>query len=465
MMMFERLKSIFSKTENFAKSEGVKPFGATVGWVKKTEDVENKTPHEMMKEAMKVYRTRPMVYSAISDLARLITGGELIVRGDEEEDVEYLQEIVNELIDSRRIIQLARLYLVTGNVPIEKIRDENGYVVNFDVYPHPEHFYINDEYYSLIFEREERMFGLKTNEKKAKDKYLVEVDVTVGDVVYNGRVIKPGWYTIYYSPFSRVPVNVIYAIPLKDKEFFYLTSPDKAWGYYGFSFLMSVLKDYEAIEAIIDNIIYIARNRAIGKKIISIKNPNNTTATAEDVKVLEELLRQNDNILFNKDVSIADLSYQGTYDDMMNSFDNLRRDVMSGLIPNVLTPWSSEVNRSTAREVIRVFERQLDIMKKELLVFFNKVLLPNLRKKYKIHSKVRFDFKRIKISSLSDEFGDLKDLYEAGLISRKRVLEMLDLPVDDEELEEEEKREKKKMRKELGLTRGEVKELEGGEEQ
>jgi len=443
--MFKFLEKFVNKT----KKEGVRPFGSSVGWIKKTEDVNFKTPHEMMRMAMYVYRNFPIVYSAITDRALLLTGGQLVVRGKNKEDVEYLQQIVDELIDPLRIIQLARLYLVTGNVPIEKIRDDDGFIVNFDPYPFPQHFYINDDYYSAIYERNEKFMGLKVEERRIEDKYLAEVDVVIGDVKYNGRVLKPSWYTVYYSPFSRAPTTVIYAIPLRDKDYYYVTSPDKAWGYYGFSFLMTTYKYYQAIEKIIDNIIYISEKRAIGKKIISVKNPNNTPATAEDVKILAELLQQQDNIIFNKEISITDLSYQGTWDSMINEMDYLRKMVIGGLIPNVLTPWANEVNRSTAREVIRVFEKQLDVMKRELLGFFNRVLLPNLRKKYKIHSKVWFDFKRIKISSLADEFGDVADLYREGLLNKKEVLEMLDLPFNEEDLKQEEEREIEKVRKDL----------------
>lgn len=301
----------------------------------------DKKPHELMRDALNAYESRPFVHSGVNQLALLITGGHLSVKGSEKTDVDKIQK----WIDYRKHVHeevnlLTKLFLVTGNVPVEKafvMKNEKFYVDDFYVFPRPDRFF-----------RTLYVYDKDGNYVDDDDRYwLIEVDKASRGLLVDGKSMNPQMFRIAYSPYAIAPVEVIYAIPFHKNKFCYLRTAYKKWFFYSYSFVMSSLDDIDAMYNIIQNIIGISKYKAIGKQIINIGDEKDP-ATPEDINNLKSDLQAGTfkNIVLNKKVNKTSLSYEGDYNTMTGEMDFLRKEVGSGLTPNYLTPWNSEVNRA-----------------------------------------------------------------------------------------------------------------------
>ena len=199
---------------------------------------------------------------------------------------------------------------------------------------------------------------------------------------------------------------------------------------YGRSFLMSVIDDTDIIKEIVKNWSIIARYRALNAKIISVGDAENP-ATVEDIETLRsdfDAKRDSEHIILNKPHEINSLSNVGEYDDMSAPVDWLRRDVTSGLVPNYLTPWNSDINRATSEEVRVVFEYRLESMREELVAFLDKAIIDELRKEYTWLAKdATFKFGEIDFDSKSEKLQFAGDLFDRNIITVNEYRELVGL--------------------------------------
>ncbi len=374
---------------------------------------QEKTPHELMKQALMAYESRPVVNSGVNQLVLLITGGQLNVVGETDSDVKLLQKWLDYRPHLQQEVQkLAMMYLVTGNVPVElgyKMKGEKFYIDDFRIFPDPSRFYrglytIRDETGEVV--------------ENDNEYWLVEVDRKIRSVIVDGKNISPQIYRVHYSPYAVVPQRIIYAIPFHKSKFIFLKSFYNKWFYYSYSFVMSILDDVDAMFNIIQNIINITKYKAIGKTIITIGDEKNP-ASPEDIEKINEMLETGnfDNIVINKPINVDHLSYEGDYNTLTNELDWLRREIGSGLTPNYLTPFNSEVNRATSQEVKLVLDAQLKIWRRSILHFLNTNIIPSLKEYFNIKSDVWFDFKEFDLYTPDEKLNIYDRLYNSNIVS------------------------------------------------
>ena len=297
---------------------------------------EQRTPHYEMDKAMELFETRPMVNAGIKQIARFIAGEEITVRSSDKRTHEFLNDWIKLRPDlDNEIFNFIINVLVTGNGYVEMAwkKMANGDLVLDNIYN------INDV--SRVYKN----MDYKGNDDQF---WLYEVPIEVRMFPFMGEVKTPSFWKINYVYGSYLFQKMIWAIPIHKSKIRHCKIGWSRDNIYGRGFLASAIDDGEVLKEILKNFSIIARYRALGRKIISIGSPEDP-ATLEDMDKLESDLKQiedKDHIVINKPIRAEPLSYTGENDPMETQIEFLRRDIASGLVPNYLTPWSSEVNRA-----------------------------------------------------------------------------------------------------------------------
>lgn len=391
-------------------------------------DDEVRTPHVEMQKAIDAFMTRPQINSGIKQLALFLTGNNIIMESGDKRTKDFLNEWIEKRKDMKKnIYNFVISSLVTGNGFFEftfKKRTDGGLVLdNF--------FPITDSsrvYRNLINENDD-------------DYWIYEVPVQLKAYPFqklSGELVqmRPKFYFINYVVSSSTLFRKsVYGIPIhKDKLRHF------KWGWsrdmiYGRSFLASVIDDVSIVKEIIKNWSVISRYRALNSKIISIGNAENK-ATIDDMNKFEADMRakrEHEHIILNKPHEISSLSNVGEYDDMASPIDWLRRDVGSGLVPNYLTPWNSEVNRATSEEVRIVFQVELDNTKDDVINYLNKEIIGELRKSYPFLAEdATFVFQDVDLEPKTQKLSYAGQLYDNNIITTNEYRKMAGLePVPD----------------------------------
>jgi len=252
-----------------------------------------------------------------------------------------------------------------------------------------------------------------------EDEYwLIEVDRKIRSIVVDGKHLTPKTYRVSYSPYAIAPQKIVFAIPFHKSKFIFLRSFYNKWFYYGYSFVMSILDDIDAMYNIIQNIINITKHKAIGKTLITVGDDKNP-ASPEDIENIKNALQSGtfDNIILNKPIKIDHLSYEGDYNTLTGELDWLRREVQGGLTPNYLTAWNSEVNRATSQEVKLVLDTQLKIWRRSILHFLNNTIMKSLKEYFNIKNDVWFEFKEFDLYTPDEKLNIYDRMYNDNIIS------------------------------------------------
>jgi len=192
--------------------------------------------------------------------------------------------------------------------------------------------------------------------------------------------------------------------------------------------LSFVRKNVEIIEYILENIKKIAKDRSLGQLIIGLFDDNgNILGEEEKERIRKALQSKEDIVVVDRKFDVKDVSFVGKHETLVNELEWLRKDIMTLLIPTVLTAWNNEVNRSTAKEVLLVFEKELDAWRQKILKFFNQFFKKELMLHYGIDSEFEFVFKSIPLLPLDELLDTYKPLYDSGIIDEEQLIELLGL--------------------------------------
>ncbi len=369
---------------------------------------EKRTPHYEMDKALTLYETRPMVNSGVKQLARFMTGNEISVQSGDERTHNFLNKWIRMRPNfDNEVFNMIISGLVTGNIFIEKAwkKMSNGMLCLDNIYN------INDcsrVYYNLDYRGNDDEF------------WLYEVPIEIKAFPIMGEMKTPKFYKVNYVYGSYLFQKMIWAVPIHKNKIAHCKLGWSRDNIYGRSFLASAIDDGEVLTEILKNYSVIARYRAIGRKIFSIGTPEDP-AGPDDIDKLESDLKNiedKDHIIINKEIKSEPLSFTGENDPMDTQIEFLRRDISSGIIPNFLTPWNSEVNRATAGEVKIPFELEINSFKSDLIQFLNKVVIDELRKVYPwIAEDATFTFGVIDLESKEEKINYGSSLYQLNIIT------------------------------------------------
>ena len=407
--------------ELFTRSKFITDLGALRFANSQFDDGTVRTPHEEMEQATLGYMYRPQINSGIRQLALFLLGNNIAIESKDPKTKEFLNTWMDKRQDNKKKLNdFVTSALITGNAYLEmtyaKRPDASMILDNF--------FTITDSvrvYRNLASDKDEEywVYEVPTELKKFPFRNV------------NGEVeqLSPHFYFInYVQSSSTIFRRSVYGIPIDKQKIRHFK-----WGWsrdmiYGRSFLMSSIDDIEIVREIIKNWSIISRYRALNSKIISIGDENNR-ASADDINKLEEDFRvkkDSEHIILNKPHTVDSLSNVGEYDDMSAPVDFLRKDIGSGLVPNYLTPWNSEVNRATSEETRLVFAAQLEAMQGDIITFLNKEIIDELRKSYSwIAEDATFVIEKIDMEPKSEKLTYAPTLFESNIITLNEYRELL----------------------------------------
>jgi len=374
---------------------------------------EVKTPHYEMKKATDAFLYRPQINSGIRQMALFLTGSDIRVDSADKKTREFISKWLEQRKDTMgKMRDFVISSLVTGNAYLEQ-----SFTARADASLVIDDFYnVNDSsrvYRNLTAQDDEEywVYELPTEIKSQPWRTIT------GEI----KTFKPKFYYInYVMSSSTIFRKSVYGIPVhkdKLKHFKWGWSQDMI---YGRSFLMSVIDDVEILHEIIKNWSTISRYRALNTKIITIGDENNR-ASLEDINKLEADFagrKPHEHLILNKPHSISALANVGEYDDMSAPIDWLRKDVSSGLVPNYLTPWNSDVNRATSEEVRLVFSMQIKEMQDDIINWMNHNIIGQLRKSYPwLAEDAHFVFEEIDMTPANEKLQHGQQLWGNNIIT------------------------------------------------
>jgi len=370
---------------------------------------EKRTPHYEMSKCLDLYETRPLINSGIKQLVRFITGNEVTAKSADPKSHEFMNNWITQRTGfDNEVTNMAISGLVTGNLFAErtwKKMTNGGFVLD-------NMFNINDTSRCFI--------NLDINDNEEDKYWLYEIPIEVKYLKAFGDNASPAFWKINYVRGSYLFAKMLWAIPVHKSKIVHKSFGFSRDGIYGRSFLASAIDDGEVLTEILKNYSVIARYRAIGRKIFSIGSPEDP-AGPDDIDKLEcdlKNIQDQDHIIINKPINSQALSFTGENDPMDSQLDFLRRDIGSGLVPNFLTPWNSEVNRATAGEVKIPFQLEINSFESDLIEFLNTAIIDELRKVYTWLAKdTTFSFGKIDLESKDEKMTYARDLYQANIIT------------------------------------------------
>lgn len=403
------LKELFNQDTNTAtKRFGVVSIGLDIF---KEEEM---TPHKEMSKSLELFETRPLINSGIKQLARFILGGDIKVVGPDDKSNEY----VKKWMDKRHLLKSEVENgiisgLLTGNVYTEEVwADVNGsrFFDNIATFPDSSVVFIN-------------MWDPKPDEY-----YFVQIPVTVS--TYDGHRTK--FRQISYFYYDRVWKQSVWCVSYPKSKFHHLKIGFSRNNIYGRSYISSVIDNATVLKEILKNIAIISRYRALNSKIIM--------PAGEQEDILEDDIENNkqkffeardgSHIFLNKPMKIDSFSNTNEYDTMSNEMEFLRKEISSGLVPNFITPFNSEVNRATAQEAKIPFVLEIEYLQSFFENYYTKIIVGNLRKsfpKLNLHPDTELKFENVDMETKADKAQYYTSLYSTGIVTFNEVRKALGL--------------------------------------
>lgn len=384
-------------------------------------DDEEKTPHYLMKRALEIYESRPLVNSGINQIVSFTTGHALVVESENEIDAKF----VKEWKDARpnfndEINKLVTLYYVCGNAYLE-----------------PSYTYKGDELVLdnvfCFFDPSKVYYNFEPGAQLENEYWVIELDPNIREIKSHNVTIHPRYRQWRTSPYSWFFKSNLWGAGVPKGNFFHLKQPYTRDGYYGFSFLQSVVDDAEVVNKIIRNMVAISNNKAIGKKLISVGTETDIV-NEEDIDLITEKMNDSTyrNVLLNKKMTVEDLSYTGTYDTMIPEIEFLRKDISSGLVPNFITSYDNDTNKATAEQARVPFILNVEFHRKRIEEFINRHITQNLIKAYKLDPSTKLKFHKVDFYSINEKKDVYLDLYLNNIITFNEMRQFMELkPIDD----------------------------------
>lgn len=368
-------------------------------------NLSRRTPHWEMREIIEIMETRPQVASGLKQIVRFIIGNDIFTESSSPESDKYMEDWIEGRPDLySKVFRFALLAIAMGNTYIEPLFKLDSYgkkrFDNIDIIPDPSRMY--------------RYLNKDMNDDENYWVYEVPLEVKW----FEGY--QPKFFKINYVKGGILFQQSVYGVPYNKKHFDHFKMGWSRDGLYGRGYLASTIDDNNILKEILKNIAIIARYRALNTKLIT-PSSEDQELIEDDIEYIEAKLlnkRDEEHLVLNKALRVEALSNTNEYDTMNAEIDFLRRDINSGLVPNFITPWDSEVNRATAGESKIPFSLELESMEREIINFLNRSILDRLRKDgAPIADDATFKFGAVNMESYDTMVNVAMNLFSQGGIS------------------------------------------------
>lgn len=359
------------------------------------------TPHYVMRKTIEMMKSRPSLRSGINQIINFLSSDIKFVSSDKKSAAfsnkwldkrEYLKkEIKNEMTTNFAIgtSYLQPIYSTTYNG--KKVMD------GFRAVPDPSIVYVN----------------LNCQDPE-EDYWLVEVPITIKS--YDG--MNPQYRPVHYIQNDRVWSDQIYCVAYPKDKYIQRTFGWSDNPYYGWGLLSSGTENEDIIHEILKNWALMSKYRAMGKKIISARNPDGSSVDPEEIDDLRadfSMLEQEESLITNKDISSEDFTFAGQDSSMAQELEFLRRDSGSLTVPNYMTPFSQDSSYATAQEAKVPFSYTLDEYDGQNRTFYDKVLTEKLKEAYPwLADDLHIEFGDPELYSRQDNFNMMQMMYNLG---------------------------------------------------
>ncbi len=308
------------------------------------------TPHQMMEEINIAYDSNPIFRSAVDTAADFIYGGDITFKSDDKFTEERGNAYIKAIGLNNWILQVIR----------ETIKSGNGWVeMDFNPLTNlPQKFYPQADSSRWYVNCD--MHGDPTKKKELvqnPDGGWEQKEVDNLDEFYIQR-INPGikyrrakWYNISYHLDQKFRQFRIYGIPVHKEKMIHFRLNIGTTGVYGQSYLASAINDNLILQELEKSIAIMAKYKAVPRKIITYGDKDNpaTGEELDDFIIYLESLQRDEDPLVNKPIKTEDLSYAGKEIRLEYMLDHIRKKLTSGVVPDFLTGFGTDVNRATAQ--------------------------------------------------------------------------------------------------------------------
>lgn len=365
-------------------------------------DKENiKTPHFRMDRVLQMIEDRPNVANGLKQIIRFLLT-DITFKGDDKRSVHFLNEWIKQRTQIKdEIFSFAYIWAGCGTGYIEptyrKTQDGKKILDNIFNVPDPSVIYLN------LFAKDESEY------------WLLRVPFDVRS--FDGQNAR--YYPITYVRGSYIYRDFIWAIPYPKSKYFQKTLGWSRDGFYGTGLLSSAIDNADIEMEILKNWALIAKFRAMGKKIIGLYNENNEPVDPTELEKIKDQfmgLEEEDSLVINRKFVAEDLAFTGQDNSMDAQIEYLRKDTGSSLVPNYMTAFSQDSAMATASEAKIPFSLELKSLQHDLVNFFNKVIIDELRKTYTwLDESCTIDFGFPELYSRNEQFMMVGQLFNNRL--------------------------------------------------
>lgn len=357
-----------------------------------------RTPHNEFRECEKIYRWHPSIVAGVELFTDSILGDELSVETDDPEGKHFFENhVIPKLKPALR--QAIETMLYGGNGYIEIARSPRGEPLKFNAIARHERVYIDyDGRYNPT-------------------KYVLQIP-------HANKENFPSHHVNYLAGRRE-----IHGVDFEPNNIIHLKSGVSSIPIYGRSGLASAIDTGKILRELERDMAVIARYKSVGKKIITMKNPDGTTISDQEKKKAQEAIKNAqdfENITINKDAEIKDLEYGGEFHDMQPALDYLGRKLTRVLVPGFYM--HGDVTRyAIAKEQKASFDMRVgakrDIIRSDVDSIFKEIA------EFRGYdTDVTVSFGEYSVPTRDD----LRDDWKAGYMTLNEIREAIGLEPDEE---------------------------------
>jgi len=385
------------------------------------------TPHETQMELEKAYETEPIFRSAIDMVTDFVHGGDIVFKSDDKMTQIRGETFIKELGMNEWLPEAIRQTVKTGNGYVEvDYNPITGLPQKFYPIALSSRIYVNCNEFgeSLLVNKavfDEGTQSYATKEVPDDDSYYIQrLDPNTPNKAAT-------WYDMTYSYGSKFLNFRIYGIPIHKEKIIHFKMNMGYTGVYGTTHFASAIDDKQILKDMERSIAIISRYKAIPRKFIQYGDKDNpaTGEELDDFIVYMESLEKDEDPVVNKPIKVDDLSYAGGDINLSYMLEHIRKKLISGVVPDFLTGFGQDVNRSTAQVQLIAFVLSIYAKRKCFLTTIQeKVIKPWLEKESELQEG-HIEFNELDFEDKGDKSARILQLWSGNMITLNRALDML----------------------------------------
>jgi len=384
------------------------------------------TPHQVMEELEKSYESEPIFRSAIDMVTDFIFGGDIVFKSDDKVTEVRGNAYITALGFNEWVPQAIRTTTMTGNGYVEiDYNPISGLPQKFYPQALSSRFFVNCNEYGeplevekVVFDEETKSYNLK-KVPNDKEYYLQRIDPNI-----QHRDAK--WYDLSYNYGSKFMRFRIYAIPIHKDKIIHFKINLGFTGLYGTTHFAAAIDDKMILRELERSIAILARYKAVPRKVIQYGDKDNSATGEEldDFIVYMESLERDEDPIVNKPIKIDDLSYAGGEINLDYMLQHIRKKLISGVVPDFLTGFGQDVNRSTAQVQLISFVLSIYAKRKAFLhTLEEKIIKPWLEQEGLEEGYLEFN--ELDFETKQEKANRVMQLWSGNIITLNRALDLL----------------------------------------